>query len=176
MVLKCNFWYIISYICALCISSKHWNWRLLFAFGSISDMPLFFSTSYSCQTNQPKHNCAVPSHAVMSDSLRPCGLQPTRLLCPWGFSRKECWSGLSCPPPGDLSNPGIESRSPALQGDSLPSERSKARNRISLCLKDMIYLKHTHLCTHMHTHTHILICLLNWDGFWILILKWRKMD
>ena len=176
MVLKCNFWCIISYICALCISSKHWNWRLLFAFGSISDMPLFFSTSYSCQTNQPKHNCAVPSHAVMSDSLRPCGLQPTRLLCPWRFSRKECWSGLSCPPPGDLSNPGIEPRSPALQGDSLPSERSKARNRISLCLKDMIYLKHTHLCTHMHTHTHILICLLNWDGFWILILKWRKMD
>ena len=27
-----------------------------------------------------------------------------RLLCPWGFSRQECWSGLPCPPPGDLSN------------------------------------------------------------------------
>ena len=171
MVSKCNFWCIIFYICALCISSKHWNWRLLFAFGNISDMPLFFSTSYFCQTNQPKHNCAVLSHAVMSDSLRPRGLQPTRFLCPWGFSRKECWSGLSCPPPGDLSNPGIEPRSPTLQGDSLPSERSEARNRISLCLKDMIYLKHTYLCTHTHTHTHILICLLNWDGFWILILK-----
>ena len=25
-----------------------------------------------------------------------------------GFSRKEYWSGLSCPPPGDLPNPGIE--------------------------------------------------------------------
>ena len=122
MVLKCNFWCIISYICALCISSKHWNWRLLFAFGSISDMPLFFSTSYSCQTNQPKHNCAVPSHAVMSDSLRPCGLQPTRLLCPWGFSRQEYWSGLPCPPPGDLPNPGIKSRSPTLQVNSLPAE------------------------------------------------------
>ena len=29
---------------------------------------------------------------------------------------------LSCPPPGDLPNPGIEPRSPTLQSDSLPSE------------------------------------------------------
>ena len=25
-----------------------------------------------------------------------------------GFSRQEYWSGLPCPPPGDLSNPGIK--------------------------------------------------------------------
>ena len=25
-----------------------------------------------------------------------------------GFSRKEYWSGLPCPPPGDLPDPGIE--------------------------------------------------------------------
>ena len=25
-----------------------------------------------------------------------------------GFSRKEYWSGLLCPPPGDLPDPGIE--------------------------------------------------------------------
>ena len=40
----------------------------------------------------------------------------------WGVSRWEYWSGLPCPPPGDLPNPGIEPRSPALQVDSLPSE------------------------------------------------------
>ena len=45
-----------------------------------------------------------------------------RLLCPWGFSRQECWSGLPCLPPGDLPNPGIEHRSPTSQVDSLPSE------------------------------------------------------
>ena len=28
-----------------------------------------------------------------------------------GFSRQEYWSGLPCPPPGDLSNPGIEPES-----------------------------------------------------------------
>ena len=55
-------------------------------------------------------------------TLRPHGLQPIRLLCPWGFSRKKNWSGLPCPPPGDLPNPGMESRSPTLQVDSLPTE------------------------------------------------------
>ena len=29
-----------------------------------------------------------------------------------GFSRQECWSGLPCPPPGDLCDPGIELMSP----------------------------------------------------------------
>ena len=50
------------------------------------------------------------------------GLQPARLLCPWGFSRQGHWSGLPCPPPGDLPYPGIEPGSPALQEDSLPFE------------------------------------------------------
>ena len=38
------------------------------------------------------------------------------------FSRPEYWSGLPFPSPGDLPNPGIELRSPALQADSLPAE------------------------------------------------------
>ena len=40
-----------------------------------------------------------------------------------GFSRQEYWSRLPRPPPGDLSDPGIESTSlvsPALQAGSLP--------------------------------------------------------
>ena len=39
-----------------------------------------------------------------------------------GFPRQEYWSGLQCPPPGDLPHPGIEPRFPALQMDSLSSE------------------------------------------------------
>ena len=39
-----------------------------------------------------------------------------------GFSRQEHWSGLPCPPPGDLSNPGIRPRSSHIAADSLPSE------------------------------------------------------
>ena len=37
-----------------------------------------------------------------------------------GFSRQEHWSGLSCPPPGDLPKPGIRPLSPALAASSLP--------------------------------------------------------
>ena len=32
----------------------------------------------------------------------------SHLLHPWGFSRQEYWSGLPCPPPGDLRDPEIE--------------------------------------------------------------------
>ena len=39
-----------------------------------------------------------------------------------GFSRREHWSGLPFPSPGDLPDPGIEPRSPALQADALTSE------------------------------------------------------
>ena len=50
--------------------------------------------------------CSVAS--VVSDSLQPHGLQPVRILCPWGFSRQEYWSGLPCPSPRDFPNLGIE--------------------------------------------------------------------
>ena len=44
-------------------------------------------------------------------------------------SRPEYWSGQPFPPPGDLPNPGIEPRSPALQADSLPAEpQGKPKN------------------------------------------------
>ena len=38
------------------------------------------------------------------------------------FCRQEYWSGLPFPSPGDLPDPGIEPRSPALQADALPFE------------------------------------------------------
>ena len=63
-------------------------------------------------------SCTVLSHSVVSDSLLLHRLQPARLFCPWGFSRQEHRSGLPCPPPGDLTNPGMEPRSLALQADS----------------------------------------------------------
>ena len=54
------------------------------------------------------------------------------LVTPWtvayqallymGFSRQEYCSGLPFPSPGDLPDPGIEPRSPALQADSSPTD------------------------------------------------------
>ena len=47
----------------------------------------------------------------------------TRLLCPWGFSRKEYWHGLPCPPPGESSQSRDRTQfDPTLQVDSLLSE------------------------------------------------------
>ena len=48
-----------------------------------------------------------------------------------GFSRQEYWSGLPFPSPGNLPNPGIEPRSPALQADALTSEPPGKRSKMS---------------------------------------------
>ena len=59
------------------------------------------------------------------------------------FSRQECWSGLPCPPPGDLPNPEIEPKSPALQADSLlsePPEKPKSIRVGSLSFLQGIFL------------------------------------
>ena len=87
--------------------------------------------------------CAVLSRSVVSDSLWPHEPQPTRLPCPWGFSRQEYGSALPCPPLGDLPNPDIKPRSPALQEDSLltePPEEPKNTGVGSLSLLQEIFL------------------------------------
>ena len=50
-----------------------------------------------------------------------------------GFSRQEYWSGLPCPPPGDLPNPGKEPRSLTLQVDSLLTEPPGNQLHFSAC-------------------------------------------
>ena len=65
---------------------------------------------------------AVLSHSVVSDLLgTPWTVARQALLLSMGFSRQEYWSGLPCPPPGDLPNPGIEPSSATLQSDFLLS-------------------------------------------------------
>ena len=54
-------------------------------------------------------------------SLHPIDCSPPDFSV-HGFSRQEHWSGLPCPPPGNLPDPGIKPGSPTLQADSLESE------------------------------------------------------
>ena len=54
----------------------------------------------------------VFSRSVMSDSLRPNGLKPTRLLCPWDFPGKKTGLGCYALLQGDLPDPRIEPESP----------------------------------------------------------------
>ena len=79
-------------------------------------------------TEQRVKNAGGPQcRCVPAKSLQSClfatlwtvACQPPLSI---GFSRQEYWSGLPCPPLGDLLNPGIEPRSSELQVDSLPSE------------------------------------------------------
>ena len=51
-----------------------------------------------------------------------------------GFSRQEYWSGLPCPPPGDLPSPGIKlvfPASPALPVDFLPLSHQGSLHTLS---------------------------------------------
>ena len=74
------------------------------------------------------HICCLPINE--SEKVKVKSLSRVRLFAtPWtvtyqapptmGFPRQECWSGLPSPSPGDLSDPGIEPGSPALQADAL---------------------------------------------------------
>ena len=54
--------------------------------------------------------CACSVASVLSSPLQPYALSPPGSPpgSSWGFSGQEYWSGLPCPPPGDLPHPGIK--------------------------------------------------------------------
>ena len=86
-----------------------------------------FFTSWVTREAQTENYLTELTHVVLLNQL--C---LTLFETPWTvahqvtlsmeFSRQEYCSGLPFPSPGDLPNPGIKPRSPALQIDSLPSE------------------------------------------------------
>ena len=57
----------------------------------------------------------VFSHSVEFYSVTPWTVAPQAPLC-MGLYQQEYWIGMPIPPPGELSNPGIEPSSPALAG------------------------------------------------------------
>ena len=65
-----------------------------------------------------------------------------------GFPRQEYWSGLPFLPPGDLPNPGIEPRSPALHVESLPTEppgkHCACRKRTKFQVQFLLNVYHFH--------------------------------
>ena len=70
-------------------------------------------------TSAPRQECSdAPSCLTLCDPWTVAHQAPLSM----GFSRQEYWSGLLCPSPGDLPNPGIKPQAHALQADSLPSK------------------------------------------------------
>ena len=123
---------------AFCDGARSWGLEL----GAFPVITSYYTTDCSQARPTPPQRAAVASLTssfffVRQLSFLPvcCGLvtQSCPTLClpldcspsgssVHGFSRQEYWSGLPLPPPGDLSNPGIEPKSPvspALQADSL---------------------------------------------------------
>ena len=56
--------------------------------------------------------CAVGSHFSLVWLFETPWTIAHQVPLTTGFLRQEYWSGLPCPPPGDLPNPGMELRSP----------------------------------------------------------------
>ena len=102
---------------------------LLPLFSSIKEIynPSTQDTEVSTKNTQtlPSRRLFICLVAKSSLTLQFHGLQSTRLLCLWDFSRQEYWGGLPFSSPGDLPNPGIEPpspESPALAGRLFTTE------------------------------------------------------
>ena len=67
------------------------------------------------------HPCVLShfSHVQHFETPRTVACQAPLSM---GFSRQEYWSGFPCPAPGDIPDPGMDTKSPALQADSLPTK------------------------------------------------------
>ena len=67
-----------------------------------------------------------------------------------GHSRQEYWSWLPCPSPGDLPDPGIEPRPPALQADALTSEPPHLEECKFFLTKTRLCLSISHIIYHIY--------------------------
>ena len=94
-----------------------WPLKNIFKFLYVVGMK---GTTGSFKVHESK-KCESVSRSVMSDAAASWTIAH-QASGSMEFSRKQYWSGLPFPSSGDLSNPGIEPSSPALQADSLPSE------------------------------------------------------
>ena len=115
----CESWTVKKPECRRIDAFELWCWRRLLS------VPWTARRSNQSILKEISPGCSLE---VKMRSLSRVRLFPT----PWtvahqappsmGFSRQEYWSGLPFPSPGDLSDPGIKPRSPALQADALTSE------------------------------------------------------
>ena len=83
-----------------CPSAEEW----------IKKMQHIYTMEYLC-------SCLLAQSCLILSDPMDCSHQAPLSM---GFFRREYWSGLPFPLPGDLPDPGIKPMSPALQADSLP--------------------------------------------------------
>ena len=128
----------IHVVCQLCMWNAYVKWDLgwwcwlsmkgLLCCRSLRlskvEFQVFIVTCGCCyiKTNMREDACSCPGPLLMPViciCVCVCTLSRVQFLAaPWtvarqdprsmGFSRQEYWSGLPCPPPGDLPDPGIK--------------------------------------------------------------------
>ena len=123
--IKRNFFFFVrSWFTGLSWQSSSWSPRRDHDVVSVQRLAGWGSRKRQYVNLSPKAGKNQSSNSGQS------GRRNRLLVTPWtlahqvplsmGFSRQEYWSGLPCPPPGDLPNPGIEPMSltsPALAGE-----------------------------------------------------------
>ena len=82
--------------------------------------------------------------SVVSDCFVTAWMVAHHAPLSMGFSRRECWSGLPFPTPGDLPNPEIEPASlasPALEGKFFTTEPPEKHNKIYTSHLDTLIIR-----------------------------------
>ena len=81
--------------------------------------------------------CVCVSHSVVSNSLWPCGLFPTRLLCPWDSPSKNTWVGCPSLPQGIFLTQGSNLGLPPCR---IPYHLNHQANSKCHVLRDSTYM------------------------------------
>ena len=95
---------------------------IIWLFGALTHFlwpcPVYFSRAGNTSLHREAQFSSVQSLSCVRLFVTPW-ITARQASLSMGFSRQEYWSGLPCPPPGNLPNPGIEPASPGLPADSL---------------------------------------------------------
>ena len=87
------------------------------------------------------------------------------------FSRQKYWSVEPFPSPGDLPNPGIKPRSPALQADSLPAKpQGKPKNTGVGSLSLLLQISPTQESNQGLLHCRWILCQLSYQRSLVCLL------
>ena len=102
------------------------------------------STDQCCVLKEVRAQGHIRVRAKSFSRVWPC-VTPWTVACSapltTGYSRQEYWSGLPFPSPGDLPDPGIEPRSPAMEADALTSEPPRMKQKNKKVTRSMIQSK-----------------------------------
>ena len=94
--------------CALGALFRPLNTHTYYLLDGLQQRPELLSTAHQCRHPINRYTLSSFSRSVVSDFLRPHGLYPARLLCPWDSPGKNIGVGCHALLQGIFSNQGSE--------------------------------------------------------------------